>query len=156
LATLVQLRKIITDAILAVLKYVRDATGEEPTQEELANALKSYFIMNEISNQIKFHRKKRVSPPSTETVPTNIFWTLNLIAGPSKNNLVRVGLFRQNVHDAIVAVRRFVKDNTGKEPSATEIAQSLTSTFIVSEIKNQIDWQRNGHEKIKKPVSLKK
>jgi hypothetical protein len=156
LATLVRLRKIITDAILAVLKYVRDATGEEPTQEELANALKSYFIMNEISNQIKFHRKKPISPPANETVSRNIFWTLNLIAGPSKNNLVRVGLFRQNVHDAIVAVRRFVKDATGKEPSATEIAQSLTSTFIVSEIKNQIDWQRNGHEKTKKTVSPKK
>jgi hypothetical protein len=78
------------------------------------------------------------------------------MAGPSKNNLVRVGLFYQNVHDAITAVRRFVKDATGEAPSATEIAQSLMSTFIMSEIKNQIEWQRTGQEKNKKPISLTK
>ena len=156
MAKLVRLKKTITDAILAVLKYVGDATGEEPTQEEIANALKSYFIMNEIGNQIKFQRKKQISPPATETVSRNIFWRLNLLAGPSKNSLVRVGLFRKNVHDAIAAVRRFVKDATGEEPSATEIAQSLMSTFIISEIKNQIDWQRNGQNKAQKSVSLTK
>jgi hypothetical protein len=156
LAKMVRLRKTITDAILTVLKYVRDATSEEPTQEEIANALKSYFIMNEISNQIKFQLKKQVPPPPIQTVSRDIFWTLNLMAGPSKNSLLRVGLFRQNVHEAIVAVRRFVKDATGEEPSATEIAQSLMSTFIISEIKNQIDWQRNGQDKTEKPVSLTK
>ena len=35
----------MTDAILTVLKSVRDASGDEPTQEEIANALKSYFIL---------------------------------------------------------------------------------------------------------------
>jgi hypothetical protein len=60
------------------------------------------------------------------------------------------------VHDAITAVRRFVKDATGNEPSAAEIAQSLKSTFIISEIKNQIDWQRHDQEKNTKPVSLTK
>jgi hypothetical protein len=154
LAKLVRLKKNITEAILMVLKSVRDATGDEPTQEEIANALKSYFIMNEIGNQIKFQRKKKVSPQPAETVSREIFWTINLMAGPSKNSLVRVGLFYQNVHDAITTVRRFVKDATGEEPSATEIAQSLMSTFIISEIKNQIDWQRNGQEKAKKPISL--
>ena len=56
---LVRLKETVTDAILTVLKYVRDTTGDEPTQEEIANALKSYFIMNEIGNQIEFQRKKR-------------------------------------------------------------------------------------------------
>jgi hypothetical protein len=156
LAKLVRLRKSITDAILTIIKYVKDTTGDEPTQEEIANALKSYFIMNEIGNQIKFQRKKQVSPQPTETVSPDMFWTFNLMAGPSKNNLVRVGLFYQNVHDAITTVRRFVKDATGEEPNATEIAQSLKSTFIISEIKNQIDWQRNGQEKAKNPISLTK
>ncbi|MEJ2731178.1 MAG: hypothetical protein P8185_22180 [Deltaproteobacteria bacterium] len=146
MAKLVRLKKTITDAILTVFKYVRDATGEEPTQEEIANALKSYFIMNEISNQIKFQRKKKISPSPPETVSRDIFWKLNLVAGPSQNSLLRVGLFRRNVHDAIAAVRRFVKDATGEGPSATEIAGSLMSTFILSEIKNQIDWQRNGRQ----------
>jgi hypothetical protein len=156
LAKLVRLRKSITDAILTIIKYVKDTTGDEPTQEEIANALKSYFIMNEIGNQIKFQRKKQVSPQPTETVSPDMFWTFNLMAGPSKNNLVRVGLFYQNVHDAITTVRRFVKDATGEESNAMEIAQSLKSTFIISEIKNQIDWQRNGQEKAKNPISLTK
>ncbi|MDH3799732.1 MAG: hypothetical protein OES70_13885, partial [Desulfobacterales bacterium] len=96
------------------------------------------------------------APQPAETVSRDIFWTINLMAGPSKNSLVRVGLFYKTVHDAITTVRRFVKNATGEEPSATEIAQSLMSTFIISEIKNQIDWQRNGQEKNKKPISLTK
>jgi hypothetical protein len=156
LAKLVRLKKNIADAILTVLKYVRDTTGEEPTQEEIANALKSYFIMNEIGNQIKFQRKKQVSPQPTETALRDLFWTLNLIAGPSKNSLARVGLFYKTIHDAISTIRRFVKDATGEEPSASEITQSLKSTFIISEIKNQIDWQRNGQKKAKKTISLTK
>ena len=153
---LVRLKETVTDAILTVLKYVRDKTGDEPTQEEIANALKSYFIMNEIGNQIKFQRKKKIKLQPAEAVSRDIFWTINLMGGPSKNNLARVGLFYKNVHDAITTVRRFVKDATGEEPSATEIAQSLMSTFITSEIKNQIDWQRNGQEKNKTPISLTK
>ena len=156
MAKLVRLKTTITDAILTVLKYVRDTTGDEPTQEEMANALKSYFIMNEIGNQIKFQRKKQVSPQPAETGSRQPLWTLNLKAGPSKNSLARVGLFQKNVHDAISTVRRFVKDATGAEPSAVEIAQSLKSTFIISEIKNQIDWQRNDQEKAKKNISLTK
>ena len=153
---LVRLKKTIADAILTVLKYVRDATGEEPTQEEIANALKSYFIMNEIGNQIKFQRKKQNIPEPPQTASQEPYWTLNLLTGPSKNSLARVGLFYQKVHDAITTIRRFVKDATGNEPSAAEIAQSLKSTFIISEIKNQIDWQRNDQEKNTKPVSLTK
>ena len=156
MAKLVRLVKPVTDAILTLMKYVGDTTGDEPTQQEIANALKSYFIMNEIGNQIKFQRKKQAPPEPTETISRDMFWTFNLMTGPSKNNLLRVGLFYQNLHDAITKVRRFVKDATGEEPSATEIAQSLTSTFIMSEIKNQIGWQRNGQKKAKKTLSLTK
>ena len=156
MAKLVRLIKPVTDAILTVMKHVRDTTGEEPTQEEIANALKSYFILNEIGNQIQFQRKKQASPEPAETGSPDMFWTFNLMTGPSKNSLIRVGLFYQNLHEAITAVRRFVKDATGEEPSAMEISQSLMSTFIISEIKNQIDWQRNGKNKAKKPLSLTK
>jgi hypothetical protein len=48
LAKLCRVGKHITDAILTVMKYVRDTTGIEPSQEEIATALKSYFILNEI------------------------------------------------------------------------------------------------------------
>jgi hypothetical protein len=137
----------MTEAILTVLKYVREATGVEPSQEEFANALKSYFILNEIGNQIKFLRKKQISLEPPEASSRDPFWTLNLMVGPPKNSLVRVGLFYPNIKDAICAAQRFVKDSSGQEPSETEIALSLKSTFILSEIKNQIDWQRNGRKK---------
>lgn len=140
----------MTNAILAVLKYVRDKTGDEPTQEEIANALESYFIVNEIGNQIKFQRKKnyvlRESPESASSEP---FWRLNLMSGPPKNGWIRAGLFYPNIEGAIIKARRFITDSSGKEPSETEIAHSLQSSFILSEIKNQIDWQRNGRKKSK-------
>jgi len=137
----------MTDAILTVLKYVRETTGAEPTQEEFANALKSYFILNEIGNQIKFIRKKQIAAEPPEIPSKGPFWTLNMMAGPPWNSLVRVGLFYSNVKDAISAAQRFVKDLSGQEPDETEIALSLKSTFILSEIKNQINWQRNGLKK---------
>ena len=103
----------------------------EPTQEEIANAIKSYFILNEIGNQIKFQRKKQNLPEPAETVSRGPFWTLNLLVGPPKNSLVRVGLFYQNMQDAISTARRFVKDSCGDEPSETEIALSHKTTFIL-------------------------
>jgi len=137
----------MTDAILTVLKYVGDATGAEPTQEEFANALKSYFILNEIGNQIKFIRKKEIAPEPSEIQSKSPFWTLNMMAGPFRNSLVRVGLFYSDVKEAIIAAQRFVKDSSGQQPDEAEIALSLKSTFILSEIKNQINWQRNGRKK---------
>jgi SOS-response transcriptional repressor LexA len=147
LAELVRLGKPITEAILTVLKYVGEATGAEPSQEEFANALKSYFILNEIGNQVKFLRKKKILSQPPETSSGLPFWTLNLMKGPPRNSLVRVGLFYPHIKDAISAARRFVKDSSGQEPSETEIALSLKSTFILSEIKNQIEWQRNDPPK---------
>lgn len=147
MAELVRIGNFMTQAILTVMKYVREATGDEPSQEEFANALKSYFILNEIGNQIKFLRKKQISSQPPETLTKGPFWTLNLMIGPPKNSLVRVGLFYPKIKDAISAARRFVKDSSGQEPSETEIALSLKSTFILSEIKNQIAWQRNGRKK---------
>ena len=131
------------------MKYVGEATGDEPSQKEFANALKSYFILNEIGNQIKYLRKKKISSQPGETLSKGPFWTLNLMNGPPKNGLVRVGLFYPEIKDAISAARLFVKDSSGQEPSETEIALSLKSTFILSEIKNQIGWQRNGGPKNK-------
>ena len=133
----------MTDAILAVLKYVKITTGNEPTQLEVAEALKSYFILNEIGNQIKFQRKKQVAPPPPQSRLRKPVWKINLKAGPAKNNWVRAGLFYEDVKDALLAVKRFVKDSGAAEPTAAEIALSLKSSFILSEIKNQIDWQRN-------------
>ena len=145
--------KQMTDAILTVLKYVRDTTGIEPSQEEIANALKSYFILNEIKNQIRFQRKNPIAQDQPQASSKDPFWKLNLMAGPSKNSLVRVGLFYEDMQIAIKTAQNFVKKSSGAEPSEEEIALSIKCNFILSEIKNQIDWQRQGPNKGNQPES---
>jgi hypothetical protein len=135
------------DAILTVAKYVRDNTGIEPSQEEIANALKSYFILNEIGNQIRFQRKKPIAQDQRKTSSKEPFWTLNLMAGPPTNSLVKGGLFYEDMQTAIKTAQNFVKKSSGDEPSEEEIALSLKCSFILSEIKNQIDWQRQSSKK---------
>ena len=151
---LVRLSKQMTDAILRVMKYVKNTTGTEPTQEEIANALKSYFILNELGNQIKFQRKQppAARKPLEESLPRP-FWRLNLRDGPPKNSLVRVGLFYEDIQAAIKVAQTFVKNSTGDEPSEENIAFGLQSDFILSEIKNQINWQRNSLKKNKQAKS---
>ena len=132
---------------MAVVKYVKDTTGIEPSQEEIANALKSYFILNEIGNQVRFQRKKPNTQDQPKTSSKEPFWTLNLMAGRPKNSLVKVGLFYEGMQTAIKTAQNFVKKSSGDEPSEEEIALSLKCNFILSEIKNQIDWQRQGSKK---------
>ena len=144
---LIRLSAEMTDAILTVLKYVRAETGEEPSQTEVANALQNYFMLNEIGNQIKFQRKKQIPLSRPQRSSKDPFWKMNMKAGPPKNSFVRVGLFYENIQDALISVKRFVKDSGAAEPSEAEIALSLKSSFILSELKSQIDWQRNGQQK---------
>jgi hypothetical protein len=129
------------------MKYVRDTTGIEPSQDEIATALKSYFILNEIGNQIKFQRKKPIAQDEPETSLKEPLWALNLMASSPKNNLVRAGLFFEGMQAAIKTTQDFVKESSGDEPSEAEIALSLKCSFILSEIKNQIDWQRQDAQK---------
>jgi len=147
LAKLFRVGKQMTDAILTVLKYVRDTTGIEPSQKEIANALKSYFILNEIGNQIRFQRNNPIAQDQPETSSKDPFWKLNLMAGPPKNSLARVGLFYEDMQIAIKTAQNFVKKSSGAEPSEEEIALSIKCNFILSEIKTQIDWQRQGPNK---------
>ncbi len=147
MAKLFRVGKQMTDAILTVLKYVRDATGIEPSQEEIAKALKSYFILNEIGNQIRFQRKNPIAQSPPHTATRDPFWKINLMAGPPKNSLVRVGIFYEDMQLAIKTARNFVKKSSGAEPSEAEIASSIRCDFILSEIKNQIDFQRQDPNK---------
>jgi hypothetical protein len=152
LAELVRFSKKMTDAILKVMKYVRDATATEPSQEEIASALKSYFILNELGNQIQFQRKQppAAREPLIESLP-GPFWRLNMKNGPPKNSLVRVGLFYKEIQEAIRAAQNFVKNSSGYEPSEEDIAAGLQCDFILSEIRNQINWQRNSLKKTNSP-----
>ena len=136
----------IKDAILTIIRYVQVVTGVEPTQDEIAEMLKSYFILNEIGNQVKYQLKKASKKEDAEDqidirVP---FWTLNLMTGPGKNVLAKAGVFTSNIQVAIQSVREFIKKTLGVEPSNDILARSLKSSFILSEIKNQIEWQRKN------------
>ena len=153
MAKLCRLGNPITDAILALMRYVRDTTGIEPSQEEIAIALQSYFILNEIGNQIKFQRKKPYAQNPPDTSLKGPLWTLNLLASSPSNNFIRAGLFYESIQIAIQTTRDFVKTSSGVAPSEAEIASSLKSSFILSDIKNQIDWQRQDARSANKVAS---
>ena len=137
----------IKDAILTIMRYVQIATGVEPTQDEIAEMLKSYFILNEVGNQVKYQFKKASQREDDDDDQIDIrrpFWTLNLMSGPGKNVLPRAGVFTSNIQAAIQSARQFIKKAIGVEPSNDILAKSLKSSFILSEIKNQIEWQRKN------------
>ena len=151
----VRLEDSIKDAILTIMKYVKIITGVEPTQEEIAEMLKSYFILNEIGNQVKYQLKKATEKEEEDQIDIkNPVWTLNLKTGPGKNVLARAGLFQKSILEAIQTTNDFMIKTIGAEPSADILSKSLKSSFILSEIKNQIDWQRKNAKK--KPNEAKK
>jgi len=148
LAVFVRLEDSIKDAILTIMKYVKVTTGVEPTQEEIAKMLKSYFILNEVGNQVKYQLKKQSEKEKEDQIAIkNPVWTLNLKSGPGKNVLARAGLFQNSILDAIQTTYDFMVKNLGSEPSDEILSKSLQSSFILSEIKNQIEWQRNNAKK---------
>jgi len=147
LAEFIRIEGSIKDAILTIIRYVQVATGVEPTQDEIAEMLKSYFILNEVGNQVKYQLKKASQREDDDDDQIDIrrpFWTLNLMSGPGKNVLPRAGVFTSNIQAAIQSARQFIKKAIGEEPSNDILAKSLKSSFILSEIKNQIEWQRKN------------
>jgi hypothetical protein len=133
----------IKDAILTIINYIKTETGVEPTQEELAALLKSFFILNEVGNQVKYQLKKEATNPGgTPVEDDGPFWKLNLKTGPGRNTLARSGIFHRSIKEAIESMQQYVKKTIGADPSYDIIAKSLKSSFILSEIKNQIDYQR--------------
>lgn len=146
MAEFIRIEDSIKNAILTIIRYVQFSTGVEPTQDEIAEMLKSYFILNEVGNQVKFQLKK-TSKKEDDEDQIDIrgpFWTLNLMTGPGQNVLARAGVFNNNIRAAIQAAREFIKKTIGVEPSDEILARSLKSSFILSEIKNQIEWQRKN------------
>ena len=150
MAVFVRLEDSIKDAILTIMKFVKVNTGVEPSQDEIAELLKSYFILNEISNQVKYQLKKASENENEPQIEIKKpAWMLNLISGPGKNVLARAGVFQNCILDAIHATNDFMVKTIGAEPSADILSKSLISSFILSEMKNQIDWQRKEARKKK-------
>ena len=150
MADLIRVGDSIKDAILTIIRYVQVTTGVEPTQDEIAEMLKSYFILNEVGNQVKYQLKKasKKDDDDDQLDARRPLWTLNLLKGPGKNVLARAGVFTGNIDRAIQSAREFIKKSCGVLPSDDILSRSLKSSFILSEIKNQIEWQRNNAKKI--------
>ena len=148
MAEFVRIEDSIKDAILTIMRYVKAITGVEPTQEEIAEMLKSYFILNEVGNQIKYQLKKEAENADEDQIDIRTpVWKLNLKTGPGKNVLAKAGFFQKSIPEAIQATNEFMIKTIGAEPSVEILARSLKSSFILSEIKNQIDWQRKEASK---------
>lgn len=142
----------IKDAVLTIMKYIKVFTGVEPTQEEVAELLKSYFILNEVGNQIAYQLKNEDRKKETSKIDARRpFWTFNLIGGPGQNMLARAGVFDIKIQEAIEGIRQFMKNKTGADPDYDIIAKSLKSNFILSEIKNQFEYQRQQTRKKEGP-----
>jgi hypothetical protein len=133
------------------MRYVKRITGVEPSQDEIAEMLKSYFILNEVGNQIKYQLKKETEKAEEDQIDLiNPVWTLNLKAGPAKNVLARAGVFNESIQEALQAVNDFMLKTIGTVPNTEILSRSLKSSFILSEIKNQIEWQRKEAHKAKR------
>ena len=146
---MVKLGKNLTEAILTVMTYVRQATGTEPSQEEIAAVLKSYFTLDEVSNQINYLQKKPVEKEAGggENGLSRLAFRIDLKSGPPKNSLARAGLFSPPIVEAIAGIRKHAETVLGKAPREDDIARSLRSSFILSEIKNQIVHARKHSRK---------
>jgi hypothetical protein len=143
LALLIRFDDFLWESLLAVIRYIKRATGEEPNQEELAQTLGSYFILNEVGNQLKYLKKKRINAEDAQEADRwRSRWNFNLLSGPPRNNLARAGLFIGPVGEAIDQIRAHARQAAGNEISDNDIARSLRSSFILSEIVNQVNWLR--------------
>ena len=46
----------LADALQTVENFITETTGRKPTQQEIANALKRYFVLNEIKGHVLMER----------------------------------------------------------------------------------------------------
>jgi len=52
------LEDCLEEALETVDTFITETTGQEPTQQEIANALKRYFVLNEIKGHIVMERNE--------------------------------------------------------------------------------------------------
>ena len=50
------LENCLVEALQAVENFILETTGQKPTQQEIANALKRYFVLNEIKGHVVMER----------------------------------------------------------------------------------------------------
>jgi hypothetical protein len=133
-----------TAAILMVMRFTGEATGTEPTQQEISSVLKSYFTLDEVTNQLNYLRHR---PPDDEEAlaffaAPRLSLRINLTGASHQNSLARAGYFIEAIGEGLAAIRKHAQAVLGTEPSDEEITCSLMSSFILSELKNQIVYAR--------------
>ena len=139
MAKLVRVGKQMAEALMIVKKYVKLTTGSAPTQEEIANTLKCYFILNEIGNQIRYQRKKAASGEAVrENNQKNPVWTMNLISYSHQSNLAKAGFFSECIEEGIQSTQDFIIKTTGQEPSQEELAESLICSLSSVKLKTKL------------------
>jgi len=127
-----------------VMRFAGQATGTEPTQQEIASVLKSYFTLDEVTNQLNYLRHR---PPDAKealallTAP-RLSLRINLTGASHRNILARSGYFIEAIGEGLGAIRKHAQAVLGTAPSDEEITRSLISSFILSELKNQIVYAR--------------
>jgi hypothetical protein len=52
------LENCLAEALETVNKFIAETTGQPPTQKEVANALKRYFVLNEIKAHVVMEREE--------------------------------------------------------------------------------------------------
>jgi hypothetical protein len=141
---MIKLGDSTTAAILMVMQYAGQATGTEPTQPEIASVLKSYFTLDEVTNQLNYLRQR---PPDDEEALAlfagpRLSLRINLTGTSHRNSLAHAGYFIEAIGEGLAAIRKHAQAVLGTAPSDAELTRSLMSSFILSEIKNQIVYAR--------------
>jgi len=57
--------KCMIDALETVENFIAEMTGKKPTQQEIAHALKRYFVLNEIKAHIIMEREGKKPIPAS-------------------------------------------------------------------------------------------
>jgi hypothetical protein len=53
-----KLEDCLEEALESVENFITETTGQKPTQQEIANALKRYFVLNEIKAHVVMERSE--------------------------------------------------------------------------------------------------
>ena len=60
-----KLEDCLEEALESVENFITETTGQKPTQQEIANALKRYFVLNEIKAHVVMERSERAENKET-------------------------------------------------------------------------------------------
>ncbi|MBW1754502.1 MAG: hypothetical protein JRJ46_15825 [Deltaproteobacteria bacterium] len=58
MAEVQQVHKSMLEAIGTIQDFIKEVTGQEATQDEIAHALTRYFVLNEIKDFIELQRSQ--------------------------------------------------------------------------------------------------